>query len=183
MIIMINGAFGVGKTTVANELLKVINNSMLYDPEEVGFMLRNILIENIIHSNEKTDNFQDLELWKVLVVKVAGLLKQKYRKNLIVPMTIFNKEYFQYIVQGFRGIEETYHFCLMAKEETIYERLKKRGEIEGNWCYQQTKKCMVAYNDKSFEQFIDTEGVNVNNIVSDILTTILKRFDKINGRG
>ena len=44
MIIMINGAFGVGKTTIANELLKEIKNSMIYDPEEVGFMLRNIIL-------------------------------------------------------------------------------------------------------------------------------------------
>jgi uridine kinase len=39
MIIMINGAFGAGKTTVANKLLKLMPNCMLYDPEEVG--LRN----------------------------------------------------------------------------------------------------------------------------------------------
>ncbi|MCC3357163.1 AAA family ATPase [Bacillus sp. REN16] len=29
MIIMINGAFGVGKTTIANELQKEIKNSMI----------------------------------------------------------------------------------------------------------------------------------------------------------
>lgn len=69
MIIMINGAFGVGKTTVANELLQTVSNSMLYDPEIVGFMLREIITEDIKHENEKTDNFQDLELWKVLVVQ------------------------------------------------------------------------------------------------------------------
>lgn len=40
---MINGAFGVGKTTIANELVKEIENSMIYDPEEISFMLSNIL--------------------------------------------------------------------------------------------------------------------------------------------
>jgi 2-phosphoglycerate kinase len=47
MIFMINGAFGVGKTTVANELLKVIENSMLFDPEEVGYMVRNVLSNEV----------------------------------------------------------------------------------------------------------------------------------------
>ncbi|MDY0393289.1 AAA family ATPase [Virgibacillus halophilus] len=47
MIIMINGAFGVGKTTVANRLQKELDNSMIFDPEEVGFMLRNIIPDDI----------------------------------------------------------------------------------------------------------------------------------------
>ena len=39
MIIMVNGAFGAGKTSVANELLRRLDGAMLFDPEEVGFML------------------------------------------------------------------------------------------------------------------------------------------------
>jgi broad-specificity NMP kinase len=87
---MINGAFGVGKTTVASKLLEII--------------------------------------------------RLKYQRNLIVPMTIYNKDNFSYIYDGLKEIDnETRHFCLMAAEETIYERLRKRGEVEGNWCFQQTK--------------------------------------------
>jgi deoxyadenosine/deoxycytidine kinase len=37
---MINGAFGSGKTTTAQMLKPLIPNSMIYDPEEVGYMLR-----------------------------------------------------------------------------------------------------------------------------------------------
>lgn len=167
MIIMINGAFGVGKTSVANDLHKMINNSMIFDPEEIGFMLRNIISEDIKHSYEKTDNFQDFELWKVLVVNVAELLRKSYNKHLIVPMTIFKKAYLEYIFNGFKEIDEkTFHFCLTAKEETIFERLRKRGEVEGNWCFVQTKKCIEAYKDNCFEQFIDTDNLNVNDIVN-----------------
>jgi chloramphenicol 3-O-phosphotransferase len=166
MIIMINGAFGVGKTSVAYELQKTINNSMIFDPEEIGYMVRNIITEDIAHPSEITDNFQDYQLWKQLVVNVASLLIKTYDKNLIVPMTIYNKGYFEYIFNGFKVIDEkTFHFCLTAKEETIYERLRKRGEMEGNWCFQQTRKCMDGYQDSCFEQFIDTDGVNINEIV------------------
>lgn len=165
----------MGKTTVANELLKTINNGMLYDPEEIGYMLRNIITDDIKQADEKTDNFQDLELWKILVVNVAELLKIKYGKTLIVPMTIFNKDYFEYILNGFKRIDEqTYHFCLIAKEETIYERLRMRGEIEGNWCFQQTKKCVIALNDRCFDKQIMTDGVSVKDIVENILEDIVK---------
>lgn len=94
MIIMINGAFGVGKTTVANELLGIMDYSMLYDPEEIGYMLRNIITEDMKSLKERTDNFQDMALWKILVVHVAELLKKEYGKNLIVPMTILMKNIF-----------------------------------------------------------------------------------------
>jgi deoxyadenosine/deoxycytidine kinase len=166
---MINGAFGVGKTTVASKLLERMPNSMLYDPEEVGYMLRNIITEEIKEEHEQTDNFQDLSLWKKLVVQVAQGLKTKYNRNLIVPMTINNKDYFRYIYDGFKELDnETYHFCLIAKEETIYERLKKRGETEGNWCFQQTKKCVDGFQDECFQEFIWTEDEEVNDIIKAI---------------
>jgi deoxyadenosine/deoxycytidine kinase len=59
MIIMINGAFGSGKTSAANMLHPLIPNSMIYDPEEIGLMLRKIVIEDIRLEEERTDDFQD----------------------------------------------------------------------------------------------------------------------------
>lgn len=169
MIIMINGAFGVGKTTVANQLLKEVDNSMIYDPEEVGFMLRNIVPENIKRCESETGDFQDLQLWKVLTVSVADFLIEKYRMNLIVPITIRNQDNFQYIVNGFKNIDKhTCHFCLTASKEIIYERLKKRGEDEGNWCFQQTDKCLDAFKENDFGEYIDTENVSVNEIIENI---------------
>lgn len=166
MIVMINGAFGVGKTTISNKLLKVIENSMLYDPEEVGYMLRNIIPEELKRLEAETGDFQDLQLWRELTVEVARLLISTYNVNLIVPMTIRNPEYFNYIINGFNSIDgDTYHFCLTASKETIYERLRERGEEEGNWCFKQTDKCLKAYNNYNFGEYIDTENVSVNTIV------------------
>lgn len=166
---MINGAFGVGKTSVAEALNQTVANSMLYDPEEVGFMLRNIVTEKVLESDENTDDFQDLELWKTLTVEVAKQLTLKYKRDLIVPMTIYDKERFQYIYDGFKSLDQhTYHFCLLAKEETIHKRLVERGEIEGNWCFQQTEKCVEAFKDNAFEAFIVTDDVEVCEIVKRI---------------
>ena len=166
MIIMINGAFGVGKTSVALELLNTMDNAMLFDPEEVGFMLRHVIPDEIKKIDERTGNFQDLEMWRSLTVNVAEQLQKTYGKVLIVPMTIFNKDYFEYIFNGFKRIDEkTYHFCLIAKEETIHQRLLDRGETEGNWCFQQTEKCIAAFEDTCFDKFITTDELSVAEIV------------------
>lgn len=166
MIIMINGAFGVGKTTVANKLLEDLDNFMLFDPEEVGFMLRHVIPDEVKKLNERTDNFQDLEVWRSLAVIVAEELQRTYGKNLIVPMTIYNKDYFEYIWGGFKKMDEqTFHFCLTAKKETIHQRLLERGEQEGNWCFQQTEKCLEGFKDSCFEKFIGTDEISVDEIL------------------
>jgi hypothetical protein len=55
-----------------------------------------------------------------------------YDVNLIVPMTIRKPEYFNYIYNGFNRIDKhTYHFCLTASKETIYERLREKITMPG----------------------------------------------------
>jgi deoxyadenosine/deoxycytidine kinase len=39
MIIWINGPFGAGKTTLTEKLKENVNNSLLFDPEHVGFLI------------------------------------------------------------------------------------------------------------------------------------------------
>jgi len=169
MIIMVNGAFGVGKTTVSNELQKEVENSMIFDPEEIGTMLGKILPVDIMALEAKTGDFQDLELWRQLTVTVAGHIIAQYKMNLIVPMTIRKVEYFNYIIEGLKQIDEqTYHFCLTATEGTIFNRLKERGEEEGNWCFQQTSKCLNAFKEHDFGEYINTENVPVHTIVQNI---------------
>ncbi|MFJ7730814.1 tunicamycin resistance protein [Lysinibacillus sp. NPDC097231] len=132
-------------------------------------MLRNVLPEEIKRFEAETGDFQDLQLWRELTVEVARLLISKYNVNLIVPMTIRNPKYFNYIFNGFNSIDgNTYHFCLTASRETIYDRLRERGEDEGNWCFKQTDKCLKAYNDYNFGEYIETENISVNAIVNTV---------------
>ncbi|WP_217282750.1 AAA family ATPase [Paenibacillus alginolyticus] len=126
---MINGAFGAGKTTAANELLPFVPNNMIFDPEEIGYMLRKLVTveDRLVH--ERTDDFQDMELWRVLTVKTAAELKSTYNKHLIVPMTIYKRQNFDYIYDGFKRIDKNvFHFCLSATAETLYRRITKRGD-------------------------------------------------------
>lgn len=173
MIIMINGAFGAGKTSAAYMLQPMLENSIVFDPEEIGYMLRRIVPEHIRLEDECTDDFQDMELWKVLTVNTVQEMKKKYNKDLIIPMTIYKTNNFDYIVNGLKAIDpELHHFCLLASESTIYQRLQKRGDEPNGWTYQQTLKCTEALKHQRFEQFIHTDDKSTDDIVNIILNQL-----------
>lgn len=178
MIVMINGAFGVGKTSVANELLRKFDGAMLFDPEVVGFMLRHIIPEDVKLQHEQTGDFQDLDMWKPLTVEVARQLRETYDNDLIVPMTIYNKDFFNVIHSGFLQIDpETYHFCLTAQKETIHKRLIERGEEEGNWCFAQTDKCLEGFEDPCFDKFISTDEIGIE-AISDFIYKEIRQGER-----
>ena len=64
MIIWINGAFGAGKTTLAEELSRRLPEAVLFDPEYVGYLLRHWV-------PVPTGDFQDLPSWRELVIATA----------------------------------------------------------------------------------------------------------------
>ncbi|MGF7048635.1 chloramphenicol 3-O-phosphotransferase [Paenibacillus sp. DS2015] len=176
MIIMINGAFGSGKTSAAKMLQPFIPNSMIFDPEEIGYMVRKIAPEEIRLEEEQTDDFQDIELWRILTVNAAREVKQKYNKHLIVPMTIYKSINFDYIYNGFQEIDkDLFHFCLVASEETIQQRLTARGDTIGGWTFQQIQKCVDALNDRRFDDHIYTDHLDTAEVIKLILNKITDR--------
>ncbi|MEY4582409.1 MAG: hypothetical protein RL701_7112, partial [Pseudomonadota bacterium] len=62
-VILINGSFGVGKTTVARVLRRLLPGSRIYDPEQLGFVLQR-LARWLPLRGRGTDDFQDLVLWR-----------------------------------------------------------------------------------------------------------------------
>lgn len=177
MIILINGPFGVGKTSVATLLNENLENYIIFDPEEIGSMLRNIVTEDIQYQKEKTDDFQDIILWKELTVLIAAKLMATYNTNLIIPMTIYKLEYFNYIISELKKIDsQVYHFCLLAQRQTIADRLLKRGEKIGSWPFKQIDKCLYSFehNLEMFGQIILTDCLSVKDITSAILNTVLE---------
>ena len=157
MIIFVNGAFGVGKTTVANLLLQQVPNSMLYDPEIVGEMLR-WMTDGALSAAEQTDNFQDIALWPTLTVTIATHLRRQYQRHFIVPMTITNRDYFATICAGLRQLDpDFHHFSLLASHNTIHQRLAQRGDELGGWSFLQTERCVTALQTAVFATHLDAE--------------------------
>jgi gluconate kinase len=117
MIIWVNGPFGGGKSSVAAELLHQIPQATLYDPEEVGFMLRNLL------PGGEAD-FQDLAPWRPLVAATALELISYTGGPLITPMSLLREDYAKEIFTPLRTHGTTVqHVVLHADRDTIIKRI------------------------------------------------------------
>ena len=175
-IVMINGSFGVGKTTVAYALVDRLPGAMVFDPEAVGQMLRYVT-HGMRTEDEDTDDFQDIALWPALTVVTAEHLYRQYHRSLIVPMTLANPAYFATIKAGLERIgPPVFHFCLTASLETVQRRLLERGDAAGSWPWRKAERCVPALADARFAEHIDTESRSVEAVVAHILSRLADRL-------
>lgn len=119
MIIWINGAFGGGKTTLAEELHRRLPDALPFDPEYVGY----ILIKWV--PQPESGDFQDIPLWRKLVAEFAIGLAASYDRPLIVPMTVVNASYRDEI---FDAIAKTGHPLLHVFLDVPANELRRRIE-------------------------------------------------------
>ncbi|MFI0943439.1 NUDIX domain-containing protein [Streptomyces sp. NPDC021020] len=124
MIIWVNGAFGAGKSAAARELLDLIPESTLYDPDVLAGCLRQLLPEKRLQ--EVTD-YQELTLWRRLVTEAAAGLLAEVGGVLVVPMALLRQEYRDEIFGRLaaRGIEVR-HFVLDPGETILRHRIAAR---------------------------------------------------------
>lgn len=165
MIIWLNGPFGVGKTTLANLLHQEIPNSILYDPELLGDFFQENLPKAVC-----PEDFQDYPIWRQTTVQIIRDLATKTGQVIIVPMTVFKKEYCQEIIeQGL--IEDMYvqHNILVAEKETILDRLNKRTQENNNWALKHLDNCLQAFEDQIPGRKIDTDGLRPDEVAASIL--------------
>lgn len=142
MIVWINGAFGAGKTTTARELIELIPNSTLFDPEVIGGALTHLLPPKRL---AEVGDFQDLPIWRRLVVDTAAAMLAELGGVLVVPMTLLRQEYRDEIFGGLASRRIPVRHVLLAPAETILrERIAGReipadlpdGEIRvRQWSY------------------------------------------------
>jgi gluconate kinase len=119
MIIWINGGFGAGKTTLAEELQRRLPEAIFYNPEDVGLMLWKWMPPN--------GDFQHLPSWRELVVNTALSLRQHHANTLIVPMSLIRDAYRAEILGGLADAgEDVLHVFLEADARALRERLNAR---------------------------------------------------------
>ncbi len=173
MILLLNGPFGIGKTTTARLLVERLPDAMLYDPELVSLFL-SALVEPV----ERRNDFQDLTLWPRLFVDMARLLRETYGRSLVIPMALWRHGYFDAITFGLRDVDRDL-VCvrLTATEDTVRVRILARPDSEGPhaWCLTHLEVGLRAARDPAFGVEVDTEGRTPDDVATAVLALLDRR--------
>ncbi|AVH54838.1 MULTISPECIES: AAA family ATPase [Streptomyces] len=147
MVVWVNGAFGSGKSTLVDALRQRWPEALVYDPEMVGYVLREIV-------EVPTGDFQDLRLWRRQVADLAVGLVEEYRRPVLVPMTLVNSGYVGEIFGALKGAGiDVHHFFLKVSREVLEKRIDGRSftpddpeqdERVRRWCKDRIEPCRAA---------------------------------------
>ena len=166
VVVWINGAFGVGKTSVARALVRQRDGAVLFDPEQIGALLR-----RTIPHERHTDDYQDFPLWRRLTMETVSGLVTEYRRPVVVPMTLTNDAYRQEIIGGLRGSGvEVFHFALTARPAAIKRRLLMRlvRAQPIRWAWARVERCCEALERPDFREHIATDNLSVSDVAARI---------------
>lgn len=147
-MVWVNGPFGGGKTSLADALIARWPRARLFDPEEVGFMLRTMV------PPAESGDFQDLPVWRDLVADTAYRLLARYGCPLVVPMTVVVPAYLSEIFTSLAQRQVMVrHFFLEVSVQTVRERIEgqrvwpddlERDEQVRKWRLAQVERCVAA---------------------------------------
>jgi hypothetical protein len=170
VLVWIDGAFGVGKTTVAKALARRWPAALSFDPEQLGFLLRRIGPPDL-----RTRDFQEMPLWRQLVRQTAAGLIEHYGRPLIVPMALPDPRACDEIVGELRrsGLDVR-HFLLLASDSTLRRRLLWRWSLPASrrWARAQIGRFPRAASAPDLATCLQTDRRRVQDLVAEILATL-----------
>jgi hypothetical protein len=172
---MLNGPFGVGKSTVAKVLRREIAGSRLYDPEWVGMIL--MRLPRWMLKGAGIDDFQYIALWRRFTVWGIRLFQFFASGPVIVPMTFSRRDYFDEVVSGVRHFDGDIRiFCLKANDMTLKGRLADRGDSPqgAEWITRRNEQCVMAQRDPHFGEPVETDGKTVDEVATQLRSIIEK---------
>lgn len=154
MIIWINGAYGVGKSALAKELIETGPKGFLFDAEEVGNAVRDNMPKELFNGYL----FENYPLWFDMCAALLKDISKRYDGLIYVPMTLALPDSFEKIAQPLRanGIEVR-HILLESTFEIIHDRILARGEEEDCWCMQHIDFCLERQ--KTFENTVRIQSM------------------------
>ncbi len=159
MIIWISGAYGVGKSTLAEAMAAQMENALIFDAEEVG---------NAVRGNYPNCPygyiFEDYPLWAEFCYLLLKDIHTKFQKDILVPMTLLRKESYQIIQRLKNDNIQTELIILEADHKTLHDRILSRGEEEGCWCMENIDLA-IAGTASLPGIHISTDNVSVEDLV------------------
>ena len=155
MYVLLNGSFGVGKTTVARHLRRFLPRARIFDPEWVGLALMRM------PGYDRSD-FQELAAWRrlsILGARATGVLSS----TVIVPMAFSDRSILAEFREGLAlSGRPVLHFCLTAPLDVVRSRLAARGESAEDpdyaWVHRRAEECCRAHGSDDFATHVPTEG-------------------------
>ena len=160
MFILLNGSFGIGKTTTAELLQRDLSGSVIYDPEDIGWWLRR-LPPWLIGLRRQPDDYQDMRLWRTLMTR-GTLAAHRRASPVIVPMAFTNLDYFDAYAEMLEAAAPVARICLVAPLEVIRARLAERATREGRQIsafeFRRSAECADAHRDPAFGTPVDALG-------------------------
>ncbi len=168
MIIWISGAYGVGKSTLADAMAARMEKPLIFDAEEVG---------NAVRGNYPDCPygfiFEDYPLWGEFCRKLLKDIHHSFRKDILVPMTLVRRESHANIIEALirEGIE-TRLIILEASWQSIHDRILARGEDEDCWCMKNIEMARAASKALPGGFHIDTDGRTVEELAEMALKAV-----------
>jgi hypothetical protein len=173
--VWLNGSFGAGKTTLAERLVELHPELLLFDAELPGFMLRQVV-------PTPTGDFQDLRAWRRSVSDTAVTLLEEYGRDLVVPMTVVVPVYLEEIFSTLRslGVRVT-HFFLAVPPTVLRDRIEAQSiwpddlvrdaEVR-TWRLAQVQRCAAAVDSLPADTVILDGEAPTEKLVERIMTEI-----------
>ena len=170
-MVWINGS---GKTTTAQRIVET-SDLRLFDPESVGFLLRDHL------RDVEMSDFGDLAPWRALVPAVADELARFTGDNLMIVQTVLDQGCWQALASGLatRG-HELVHVVLDADPATLRRRIEADAEAR-DWrlrhlvTYVESRAWMLV----SADLVLDTSTLTADDVADAILELVVRELGTV----
>jgi chloramphenicol 3-O-phosphotransferase len=161
-VVWLNGAFGVGKTSVARALRARVRGAVVVDPERIGWVLARVTARG-----RCAGDFQELEAWLTWTVR-AVRAAARVSTLAIVPMTVDDDARRAAILGALtQGGADVLHVTLRARPETLATRLAARGHAASAWIAGRNRACVPAF--AALEPHVDTDGRPIEDVAAAVL--------------
>lgn len=161
MFVLLNGSFGIGKTTTAKRLVSALKCAAISDPEHVGYVLRR-LPAFMLGLRRQPADYQDMTLWRRLIVTQARWVHRR-AELVIVPMAFTNRSYLADFERALATTAPVIKLCLRAPLDVVRRRLYERAIVEGRqdlteFDLRRSAECVAAHVDTVFGLPVDARN-------------------------